>query len=36
MAELCDEWSSRKMPNLWGLIPELAEMRSEAGAAGAA
>jgi pyruvate-ferredoxin/flavodoxin oxidoreductase len=35
MAELCDEWSSRKIPNLWGLIPELAEMQSEAGAAGA-
>src|SRR6201997_4131592 len=35
MAELCDEWSSRKNPNLWGLIPELAEMQSEAGAAGA-
>src|SRR4026209_1596701 len=35
MAELCDEWSSRKIPNLWGLIPEMAEMQSEAGAAGA-
>src|SRR6187431_3326270 len=35
MAELCDEWSSRKKPNLWGAIPELAEMQSEAGAAGA-
>ena len=35
MAELCDEWASRKMPNLWGLIPEVAEMQSEAGAAGA-
>ena len=35
MAELCDEWSSRKVPNLWGLIPEVAEMQSEAGAAGA-
>jgi pyruvate-ferredoxin/flavodoxin oxidoreductase len=35
MAELCDEWSSRKIPNLWGLIPEVAEMQSEAGAAGA-
>ena len=28
MAEHCDEWSSRKNPNLWGLIPELAEMQS--------
>src|SRR5262247_649150 len=35
MAEVCDEWSSRKRPNLWGAIPELAEMQSEAGAAGA-
>ncbi len=35
MAELCDEWSSRKIPNLWGAVPELAEMQSEAGAAGA-
>src|SRR6476660_3392479 len=35
MAELCDEWSSRKLPNLWGLIPEVAQMQSEAGAAGA-
>jgi pyruvate-ferredoxin/flavodoxin oxidoreductase len=35
MAEHCDEWSSRKLPNLWGVIPELAEMQSEAGAAGA-
>jgi pyruvate-ferredoxin/flavodoxin oxidoreductase len=35
MAELCDEWSSRQTPNLWGGIPELAEMQSEAGAAGA-
>ena len=31
MAELCDEWSSRKIPNLWGAVPELAEMQSEAG-----
>src|ERR1043166_6019329 len=35
MAELCDEWSTRKLPNLWGVVPELAEMQSEAGAAGA-
>ena len=31
MAEVCDEWSSRKKPNLWGAIPELAEMQSEGG-----
>ena len=35
MAELCDEWASRKMANLWGAVPEVAEMQSEAGAAGA-
>jgi pyruvate-ferredoxin/flavodoxin oxidoreductase len=35
MAEVCDEWASRKRPNLWGAVPELAEMQSEAGAAGA-
>jgi pyruvate-ferredoxin/flavodoxin oxidoreductase len=35
MAELCDEWSSRRIPNLWGAVPEVAEMQSEAGAAGA-
>src|SRR5262249_30283616 len=35
MAEVCDEWSSRKRPNLWGAIPEIAEMQSEGGAAGA-
>src|SRR6187401_1511215 len=35
MAEVCDEWASRKRPNLWNAIPEMAEMQSEAGAAGA-
>src|SRR6476469_8776491 len=35
MAEVCDEWASRKRLNLWGAVPELAEMQSEAGAAGA-
>ena len=35
MAELCDEWASKRMPNLWGAIPEVAQMQSEAGAAGA-
>src|SRR4026209_1736245 len=34
-AEPCGEWWSRRIPNLWGLVPELAEMQSEAGAAGA-
>src|SRR5262245_22519614 len=35
MAEVCDEWAVRKRPNLWNGIPEMAEMQSEAGAAGA-
>jgi pyruvate-ferredoxin/flavodoxin oxidoreductase len=35
MAEVCDEWSVRKRPNLWNGVPEMAEMQSEAGAAGA-
>jgi pyruvate-ferredoxin/flavodoxin oxidoreductase len=35
MAELADEWSSRGRPNLWGTVPQVVEMQSEAGAAGA-
>lgn len=35
MAELCDEWASRGKTNLWGVKPEIAEMQSEGGAAGA-
>src|SRR3954464_10959416 len=35
MAELCDEWASRGRTNLWGVTPEIAEMQSEGGAAGA-
>ena len=35
MAELADEWSSRKRPNLWGGVPAVVEMQSEGGAAGA-
>ena len=35
MAELCDEWASRGKTNLWGVIPEIAEMQSEGGAAAA-
>ena len=34
MAELCDEWASRGKTNLWGVIPEIAEMQSEGGSAG--
>ncbi len=35
MAEHCDDWSAAGQPNLWGQIPEVIEMQSEAGAAGA-
>ena len=31
MAEVCDEWASRKRTNLWNAVPEMAEMQSEAG-----
>ncbi len=34
MAELCDEWASDARVNLWGVVPEVIEMQSEAGAAG--
>lgn len=35
MAELADEWSAKKVRNIWGHIPEVIEMQSEGGAAGA-
>jgi hypothetical protein len=35
MAEFCDEWSSRGQPNLWCVVPVVAQMQSEGGAAGA-
>jgi pyruvate-ferredoxin/flavodoxin oxidoreductase len=35
MAESADEWSSAKRPNVWGTVPTVVEMQSEAGAAGA-
>ena len=35
MAEVCDEWASRGQDEPLGRIPEMAEMQSEAGAAGA-
>ncbi|HEX2832833.1 MAG TPA: pyruvate:ferredoxin (flavodoxin) oxidoreductase [Thermoanaerobaculia bacterium] len=35
MGEWSDEWASKKKPNLWGTIPTVVEMQSEAGAAGA-
>ena len=35
MGEWADAWSAAKQKNLWGVIPEVQEMQSEAGAAGA-
>jgi pyruvate-ferredoxin/flavodoxin oxidoreductase len=35
MGELSDEWASRGRPNLWGAVPDVVEMQSEGGAAGA-
>ncbi len=35
MGELADEWAVRRRPNLWGTVPNVTEMQSEAGAAGA-
>ncbi len=35
MGELADTWSSTGRPNTWGAVPDVIEMQSEAGAAGA-
>ena len=35
MAEHADDWSAAGISNLWGAVPEVVEMQSEAGAAGA-
>lgn len=35
MAEWADEWAAKGIPNIWGNIPEVIEMQSEGGAAGA-
>ncbi|MDO9174969.1 MAG: 2-oxoacid:acceptor oxidoreductase family protein, partial [Actinomycetota bacterium] len=35
MGEHADEWSAAKRPNLWGDVPDVIEMQSEGGAAGA-
>jgi pyruvate-ferredoxin/flavodoxin oxidoreductase len=35
MGELSDAWSAEGRPNLWGTVPHVIEMQSEAGAAGA-
>ena len=34
MAELADEWSAKKIKNIWGQVPDVIEMQSEGGAAG--
>lgn len=35
MAELADEWSAARIPNIWGNVPVVQQMQSEGGAAGA-
>jgi pyruvate-ferredoxin/flavodoxin oxidoreductase len=35
MGELADEWSAKGRTNLWGQVPAIVEMQSEAGVAGA-
>jgi pyruvate-ferredoxin/flavodoxin oxidoreductase len=35
MGELSDEWSAKGRTNLWGQVPAIVEMQSEAGVAGA-
>lgn len=35
MAELADEWSTAQRQNMFGVVPKVVEMQSEAGAAGA-
>ena len=34
MAELADEWAAKGLKNVWGSVPDIMEMQSEAGAAG--
>ncbi len=35
MGEWADQWASEGTPNIWGAVPSVVEMQSEAGAAGA-
>jgi len=35
MAEHADDWAAAGRPNLWGVVPDVVEMQSEGGAAGA-
>jgi pyruvate-ferredoxin/flavodoxin oxidoreductase len=34
MGEVADDWAAKGLPNLWGVVPDVIEMQSEAGAAG--
>src|SRR4051794_9698569 len=34
MGEWADEWAANNQPNIWGTVPQVVEMQSEAGAAG--
>src|SRR5512135_3566111 len=35
MGEWADEWAAKGMKNIWDAVPQVTEMQSEAGAAGA-
>lgn len=35
MAEVCDEWASADKPNIWSDVPEVVQLQSEGGVAGA-
>ncbi len=35
MGELADEWATKRQPNVWNTVPDVVEMQSEGGAAGA-
>ncbi|MDX1586289.1 MAG: hypothetical protein R3222_06075, partial [Balneolaceae bacterium] len=35
MGEWADEWSMKAQKNIWGTIPDVVELQSEGGAAGA-
>ena len=35
MGEFADEWSAQGRKNIWGIVPDVVEMQSEGGAAGA-
>src|SRR5215510_12389994 len=34
MGEHADQWATQRKPNIWGVVPEVAQMQSEGGAAG--